>query len=44
MDEYGCGDAYDYSLILRRCISFRAYVALDEKLRNDTERSRYSWL
>ena len=42
MGEYGCGDAYDYSLIVRRCTSFRAYVALDEKLLNDREWSRYS--
>jgi len=37
MGEYGCGDAYDYSPILQRCTSFRAYVALDGKLQNDTE-------
>jgi len=37
MGEYGCGDAYDYSLILQRCTSFMAYVGLDEKLRNDRE-------
>jgi hypothetical protein len=42
MGEYGCGDAYDYSVILRRFTSFRAYVASDEKVRNDTEWSPYS--